>query len=195
MSWLVFDKKNKVNKEVKKKPGQGSGYKKKRFKGKSRTLKKARWCYQLRKIYLNLETFFFFFFLFFSLFPIKKKMYSSNQQEFHMDNNTDHMFVNNQPRTRTSLNQTQSSSYLHHNTNNFGPMAINPSSTVGPNNVGFADPSTNWFSTSLDSNASSFGQSPVFGGRDLLVTPSNSTGHIIEGFAAGPDDDELSQRK
>lgn len=122
-------------------------------------------------------------------------MYSTNQQEFHMDNNNSNgdMFVNNQPRTRTSLNQQ---SYLHHNTNNnnFGPMAINPSSTVS-NNVGFADPSTNWFSTSLDSNASSFGQSPVFGGRDLLVTPSNSTGHIIEGFAAGPDDDELSQRK
>lgn len=73
-------------------------------------------------------------------------------------------------------------------------MAINPSSTIGSNNVGFADPSTNWFSTSLDSNASSFGQSPVFGGRDLLVTPSNSTGHIIDGFA-GNDDDELSQRK
>jgi transcription initiation factor TFIID subunit TAF12 len=132
-------------------------------------------------------------------------MYSTNQ-EFHMEN-SDHMFVNNnQPRTRTSLNQQQqqqqqqSSSYhnIHHNTGNFGPMAINPSNTVGgsggAHSVPFADPSTNWFSTSMDSNASSFGQSPVFGGRDLLVTPSNSTGHLIDGFAGG-EDDELSQRK
>ncbi|KAI8066070.1 helix-loop-helix DNA-binding domain-containing protein [Thamnidium elegans] len=111
--------------------------------------------------------------------------------------NQEHMFVNNnQPRTRTSLNQQQSPTYhnMHHNSNNFGPMAINPSSTVANgHNVPFTDPATNWFSTSLDSNASSFGQSPVFGGRDLLVTPSNSTGHLIDGFTAG-DDDELSQR-
>ncbi|GAA5804588.1 helix-loop-helix DNA-binding domain-containing protein [Helicostylum pulchrum] len=122
-------------------------------------------------------------------------MYSTNP-EFHMENQ-DHIFVNNnQPRTRTSLNQQQSPTYhnMHHNSNNFGPMAINPSSTVANgHNVPFADPATNWFSTSLESNASSFGQSPVFGGRDLLVTPSNSTGHLIDGFAAG-DDDELSQR-
>ncbi len=114
--------------------------------------------------------------------------------------NTENMFVNNQPRSRTSLNQQQSPTYHHHNTN-FGPMAINPSNTVGSNNnngsgsVPFADPSTNWFGTSMDSNASSFGQSPVFGGRDLLVTPSNSTGHLIDGFTGGGDDDELSQRK
>lgn len=122
-------------------------------------------------------------------------MYSSNQQDFHMEN-TDTMFVNNQPRTRTSLNQQQSPTYHHHHNNNFGPMAINPSSTVssGHGSVPFTDPSTNWFGTSMDSNASSFGQSPVFGGRDLLVTPSNSTGHLIDGFAGG-DDDELSQRK
>ncbi|CAO3655963.1 unnamed protein product [Mucor hiemalis] len=91
-------------------------------------------------------------------------MYSSNQQDFHMEN-TDTMFVNNQPRTRTSLNQQQSPTYHHHHNNNFGPMAINPSSTVssGHGSVPFTDPSTNWF------------------------------GHLIDGFAGG-DDDELSQR-
>lgn len=130
-------------------------------------------------------------------------MYSSNQ-DFHMEN-TDNMFINNnQPRSRNSLNQQQSPTYQHqqqqqqqhHHSTNFGPMAINPSNTVSSGNgsVPFADPSTNWFGTSMDSNASSFGQSPVFGGRDLLVTPSNSTGHLIDGFTGG-DDDELSQRK
>lgn len=125
-------------------------------------------------------------------------MYSGNQ-EFHMEN-PDHMFVNNnQPRTRASLPpQQQSSSYHNMHHSNFGPMAINPSNTVGSgggsHSVPFGDPSTNWFSTSMDSNASSFGQSPVFGGRDLLVTPSNSTGHLIDGFTGG-EDDALSQRK
>jgi hypothetical protein len=134
----------------------------------------------------------------------------SNHQDFNIENQEHAMFINNNPRSRNSLGQQQqqqqqqpSQSYhsMHQaNSNNgnnsFGPMAINPSNTVqgGQNGIPFADPSTNWFGTSMDSNASSFGQSPVFGGRDLLVTPSNSTGHLIEGFT-GQEDDELSQRK
>lgn len=88
-------------------------------------------------------------------------------------------------------NQQQSSSYQ-----SFGPMAINPSHTVHNGSISFTDPNqnNNWFGTSLDSNTSSFGQSPVFGGRDLLVTPSNSTGHLIDSFAGG-DEDDLTQRK
>lgn len=125
------------------------------------------------------------------------------QQDFNIENSDHGLFIGN-PRSRNSFNQqpqqSTSSSYhnMHHNSNSFGPMAINPSSTVqgsGQNSMPFTDPSSaNWFGTSMDSNASSFGQSPVFGGRDLLVTPSNSTGHIIDGFN-GVEDEELSQRK
>jgi hypothetical protein len=126
-------------------------------------------------------------------------MFSSHHhQDFNIENQ-DTMFINNNPRSRNSLGQQQQSSNYHsihqatsNNGNSFGPMAINPSNTV--QGVPFADPSANWFGTSMDSNTSSFGQSPVFGGRDLLVTPSNSTGHLIEGFT-GQEDDELSQRK
>lgn len=130
----------------------------------------------------------------------------SKHQEFNIDNQEHNMFINNNPRSRNSLGQQQqqqsSPSYhsMHQATNNngnaFGPMAINPSNTVqgGQNNIPFADPATNWFGTSMDSNTSSFGQSPVFNGRDIMVTPSNSTGHLIEGFG-GQEDDDLGQRK
>jgi hypothetical protein len=76
--------------------------------------------------------------------------------------------------------------------NSFGPMTISP-----PNhNIGapFQDPSTQWFGTSLESNGSSFGQSPVFGTKDLLVTPSSSTGHLMEGYS-GPENGDGIQRR
>ncbi|CAO3634809.1 unnamed protein product [Mucor fragilis] len=133
------------------------------------------------------------------------------QQDFNIENPDHNLFINN-PRSRNSFGQqaqgqpqqpqqsTSSSYHTMHHSNSFGPMAINPSSTVqgnhnsGQNNMAFTDPSSaNWFGTSMDSNASSFGQSPVFGGRDLLVTPSNSTGHIIDSFNGG-EDEELGQR-
>ncbi|KAF1807584.1 helix-loop-helix DNA-binding domain-containing transcription factor [Mucor lusitanicus] len=140
-------------------------------------------------------------------------MFSNQQQQqpqdFNIENPDHNLFINN-PRSRNSFQaqgqpqqpQQSTSSPYHtmHHSNSFGPMAINPSSTVqgnhnsGQNNMAFTDPSSaNWFGTSMDSNASSFGQSPVFGGRDLLVTPSNSTGHIIDSFNGG-EDEELSQR-
>ncbi|KAI8047584.1 helix-loop-helix DNA-binding domain-containing protein [Gilbertella persicaria] len=97
------------------------------------------------------------------------------------------MFINT-PRSRNSFTPQQSSSYSLHSSS-FGPMAINNPS----NGISFTDPSANWFGTSMDSNGSSFGQSPVFGGRDLLITPSNSTGHLIDTFT-GNEDDDLSQR-
>lgn len=45
----------------------------------------------------------------------------------------------------------------------------------------------NWLSTSLDSTTS-FGQSPVFDTRHLLVTPSTSTGLVPT--TAGDEDDQ-----
>lgn len=56
--------------------------------------------------------------------------------------------------------------------------------------------SQSWLGTSLDSTGSSFGQSPVFGGgRDLIVSPTTSTGHLDASFANPDDDMEAQQRK
>jgi hypothetical protein len=92
--------------------------------------------------------------------------------------------------------QTPPSFHMHpqqqQQQNSFGPMTISP-----PNhNIGapFQDPSTQWFGTSLESNGSSFGQSPVFGTKDLLVTPSSSTGHLMEGYS-GPENGDGIQRR
>ncbi|CAO3658479.1 unnamed protein product [Rhizopus stolonifer] len=49
--------------------------------------------------------------------------------------------------------------------------------------------SQNWFGTSLDSNTSSFGQSPIFTG---IVSPSASTGHL-DNYTVN-DDEEISQK-
>ncbi|CEG78327.1 Putative BHLH family transcription factor [Rhizopus microsporus] len=51
-----------------------------------------------------------------------------------------------------------------------------------------ANNSQNWFGTSLDSNASSFGQSPIFTG---IVSPSASTGHL-DNYTN--DDEEIQQK-
>lgn len=65
------------------------------------------------------------------------------------------------------------------------PLSAGPtSSSFDPNNA------QAWFGTSLDSTGSSFSQS-MFGGRDLIVSPSTST--PMDGFGAG-DDDEATQR-
>lgn len=52
------------------------------------------------------------------------------------------------------------------------PISIDPSQVQNFNE--------NWLSTSLDSSTS-FGQSPVFDTRHLLVTPSTSTGLLAPG--------------
>lgn len=62
--------------------------------------------------------------------------------------------------------------------NQLSPISIDPSQVQN----GFQE---SWLSTSLDSSTS-FGQSPVFDARHLLVTPSTSSGLI----AAGDDDDQ-----
>ncbi|KAG1048842.1 hypothetical protein G6F43_008796 [Rhizopus delemar] len=96
-------------------------------------------------------------------------MYSG--QEFI--DNQEHLFINNNP--NAIHNSGQSS------INNYGPMSIH-------NNTFSTDPSATWFSTSLDSNTSSFG------GRELIITPSNSTGHNIDDYSNYNDDDEYSQK-
>ncbi|KAI8150265.1 hypothetical protein BJV82DRAFT_573437 [Fennellomyces sp. T-0311] len=148
-------------------------------------------------------------------------MYSPTQQEFDeqfsqtglASMGTPHTTVGAVPvrNPRGVFNPSASSSYqLHQRQGSFGAasIAISP-----PNNmaaaaaaaaaagrpISFADPNAqNWFGTSLDSNGSSFGQSPIFGGRDLIVSPSTSTGHLdANGYpasGAGGEDDELQQR-
>ena len=110
-------------------------------------------------------------------------MYSG--QEFI--DNQEQLFINNSPNTmqRNSFNQSSFSTHNRNNSNsNFAPISIHNSSVQTFN----TDPSTTWFGTSLDSNTSSFG------GRELIITPSNSTGHIVEGYSNLNDDDDLSQK-
>lgn len=98
---------------------------------------------------------------------------------------------------------------LHQRQNSFGTVAS--AITMSPPNhrtggMAYADTnnnnnnnnnSQNWFGTSLDSNGSSFGQSPIFAGRDLIVSPSTSTGHIDNFTSSNTnnEEDEAQQRK
>ncbi|KAI7871629.1 hypothetical protein BDF14DRAFT_1718732 [Spinellus fusiger] len=144
-------------------------------------------------------------------------MYSPTQQEFSMDPNdhfshptgmgTPHTTVGAVPVTRNNrvFNSSTAGSYhIHQRHNSFGnvSIAMSPPQAAAAANaanaaaagrgISFADPNAqHWFGTSLDSTGSSFGQSPIFGGRDLIMSPSTSTGHI-DGF--GGDDDEHQQR-
>ncbi|KAI9480403.1 MAG: helix-loop-helix DNA-binding domain-containing protein [Benjaminiella poitrasii] len=104
----------------------------------------------------------------------------SNQQRFNID--TSH----NSGHHRTGSFQQQSPLSTSPYHTSFGPMAINPSNTFGTTTTTTAAGTdvTNWFSTSIESTTSSFGQSPIFNNstnRDLIITPSNSTGHLMEG--------------
>ncbi|KAG2219492.1 hypothetical protein INT45_010412 [Circinella minor] len=158
-------------------------------------------------------------------------MYSPTQQEFDEQfsqtglasmGGTPHTTVGAVPvrnQQRSVFNPSTSNSYqLHQRQGSFGAaasIAISPPNNMtaavaaaaaanGGRPISFADPNAqNWFGTSLDSNGSSFGQSPIFGGRDLIVSPSTSTGHL-DGTAystttgvgpGGPgEEDELQQR-
>ncbi|KAG0760476.1 hypothetical protein G6F24_008286 [Rhizopus arrhizus] len=114
-------------------------------------------------------------------------MYS--EQEFI--DNQERFFINNNPNTMSRNNFGQPSSSYHplhnrHNSgqssiNNYGPMSIH-------NNTFSTDQLTALLSASLDSNTSSFG------GRELIITPSNSTGHNLDNYSNyNNDDDEYSQ--
>ncbi|KAI9030133.1 helix-loop-helix DNA-binding domain-containing protein [Phycomyces nitens] len=141
-------------------------------------------------------------------------MYSPTQQDFNLEADhfvhpglgTPHTTVGAMPVVRNNrvFNSSATAPYqMHQRHNSFGAVSIAMSpphaaaaaaaAAAAGRGISFADPNAqHWFSTSLDSTGSSFGQSPIFGGRDLIVSPSTSTGHI-EGYV-GPEDDEHQQR-
>lgn len=117
-------------------------------------------------------------------------MYSPSQQQEY----TDHL--QQQTGAVPVVNRNSRLFYNHQRQNSFGTVAsaitMSPRSGYPDNNN-----SQNWFGTSLDSNGSSFGQSPIFAGRDLIVSPSTSTGHLDNNFntTSPNDEDETQQRK
>ncbi|KAG1147095.1 hypothetical protein G6F37_006543 [Rhizopus arrhizus] len=124
-------------------------------------------------------------------------MYSPTQQDFNLENDhfssngmmgTPHTTVGAVPVVRNS--RLFNPSYqLHQRQNSFGTVA---SIAMSPPNRGLPydnNNSQNWFGTSLDSNTSSFGQSPIFTG---IVSPSASTGHL-DNYTVN-DDEEVNQK-
>lgn len=135
-------------------------------------------------------------------------MYSpTQQQDYNVDNDqyaqqqqvgTPHTTVGAVPVVQRNNNRLFNPSQYHQRQNSFGTVASAITMSPPHRNGGMAfsnDNAQNWFGTSMDSNGSSFGQSPIFNGngRDLIVSPSTSTGHL-DGFA-GNDDEEGQQRK
>ncbi|KAF7731695.1 hypothetical protein EC973_008866 [Apophysomyces ossiformis] len=135
-------------------------------------------------------------------------MYSPIQQEFNLESTdqfsppsmttlgTPHTTVGAVPVARNNrMNPYQ----IHQRHNSFGAVSIAmspPTSTAaaGGRAIPFTEQNAqNWFGTSLDSTGSSFGQSPIFVGRDMIISPSTSTGHLDA--YAGTEDDESQQRK
>ncbi|KAI8365123.1 hypothetical protein BD560DRAFT_455253 [Blakeslea trispora] len=123
-------------------------------------------------------------------------MYSPPQQDYGLD--TDHFSQQQQqqmgtPHTTVGAmpvvrnNRLFNPNYHHQRQNSFGTAAS--AITMSPpnnhhhrNSMGFHDNnnSQNWFGTSMDSNGSSFGQSPIFTNmpRELVVSPSTSSSHL-----------------
>jgi hypothetical protein len=69
-----------------------------------------------------------------------------------------------------------------------GAMPVHRNQVFAPyvrQNAAYPFENQAWFGTSLDSTGSSFGQSPPFVSRDIVVSPSTST----------PLDDDKSQQK
>ncbi|KAL1936408.1 hypothetical protein VTP01DRAFT_542 [Rhizomucor pusillus] len=125
-------------------------------------------------------------------------MYSPTQQQFHMDagnaqsSNSPHTTVGAVPVARSNRVMP---SYQHQRQGSFGAASIAMSPTGPGRSIQFGDQS--WLGTSVDSTGSSFGQSPPFygggaAGRDLVVSPSNSTSQL-EGIT-GDEEDPLAQR-
>ncbi|KAI8391370.1 helix-loop-helix DNA-binding domain-containing protein [Radiomyces spectabilis] len=133
-------------------------------------------------------------------------MYSPTQQEFNLEPTdhfsqaslgTPHTTVGAVPVGRSNRVFNPSQSYqLHQRQNSFGAASIAispPNAATAGRGIPFTDPNNSaWFGTSLDSTSSSFGQSPIFGGRDVIVSPSTSASHL-DGFT-GTEDDEMQQR-
>ena len=114
---------------------------------------------------------------------------------------TPHTTVGAVPVTqRNNNNRLFNPSQYHQRQNSFGTAASAitmspPTHHRGGMAFSASDSNPNWFGTSMESNGSSFGQSPIFGasGRDLIVSPSTSTSHL-DGFT-GNEEEEGQQRK
>ncbi|KAI9254263.1 helix-loop-helix DNA-binding domain-containing protein [Sporodiniella umbellata] len=129
-------------------------------------------------------------------------MYSPTQQDFGLENEhypavmgTPHTTVGAVPVGRNS--RLFNPSYqLHQRQNSFGTvgsMAMSPPSQARSGGLAYDNHSANaqnWFGTSLDSNTSSFGQSPIFTG---IVSPSASTGHL-DHYTLHDDEDQTGQK-
>ncbi|KAI8077488.1 hypothetical protein BDF21DRAFT_341780 [Thamnidium elegans] len=133
-------------------------------------------------------------------------MYSPTQQDYNLESDhftnqgmsgTPHTTVGAVPVVQRNNNRLFNPSQYHQRQNSFGTVA-SAMSPPSHRNAGMAfsndNNQQNWFGTSMDSNGSSFGQSPIFHGnnRDLIVSPSTSTSHL-DGFT-GNEDDEGQQR-
>ncbi|KAI8641956.1 helix-loop-helix DNA-binding domain-containing protein, partial [Parasitella parasitica] len=112
------------------------------------------------------------------------------QQDYNSNMDNDHTTVGAVPVVRNRLFNPP---YHHQRQSSFGTAV---SAMSPPNHSGGMafneNNSQNWFGTSLDSNGSSFGQSPIFGG---IVSPSTSSGHLeLIGSTQNGDDDDGQQR-
>ncbi|CEP08518.1 hypothetical protein [Parasitella parasitica] len=125
-------------------------------------------------------------------------MYSPPQQQDYNSSSMD----NDHFDTHTTVgavpvvhnNRLFNPSYHHQRQSSFGTVvsAMSPPNRSG--GMAYDSSSHNWLGTSLDSNGSSFGQSPIFGG---IVSPSTSSSHLelIGSSTQNGDDDENQQRK
>ncbi|KAI7905384.1 helix-loop-helix DNA-binding domain-containing protein [Cokeromyces recurvatus] len=143
-------------------------------------------------------------------------MYSTKQQQHFINIDTSNRSEHHRANSSGFQQQSPLSTSPYHTTTTFGPMAIHPSSTFGTTTATTTDVA-NWFSTSIESTTSSFGQSSVFGAnptptptsnttpttttnnnkntQDLIMTPSNSTGHLIEGFPNNELNNDINNQK
>lgn len=134
-------------------------------------------------------------------------MYSPTQQDYNLESDhftnqgmsgTPHTTVGAVPVVQRNNNRLFNPSHYHQRQNSFGTVA-SAMSPPSHRNAGMAfsndNSQQNWFGTSMDSNGSSFGQSPIFHGnnRDLIISPSTSSSHL-DGFT-GNDEEEGQQRK
>ncbi|KAI9022794.1 hypothetical protein CLU79DRAFT_750778 [Phycomyces nitens] len=108
---------------------------------------------------------------------------------------TPHTTVGAVPVTRNNRVFNSSNNYtIHQRQDSFGTasIAMSPPNVPSRHSMTFTDANQNWFGTSLDSTSSSFGQSPIFPGRDFIVSPSTSSGHL-EGVN-GQEEEEGQQK-
>ncbi|KAI9288870.1 helix-loop-helix DNA-binding domain-containing protein [Umbelopsis sp. AD052] len=124
-------------------------------------------------------------------------MYSPNQQQQFFDQEQSlnglsaHTSVNAMPMQSYSTSHPTLPAAIARRRQSSFSSVMSPPLSAGPSSSSF-DPANSqaWFGTSLDSTGSSFSQN-MFGGRDIIVSPSTST--PMDGFGTA-DDDEAAQR-